>query len=100
MKWNWDAFKKKMRKTISPRMRDAEGMDPDLLKKMARGVMTTRPDEISCDECFKQVDHFVDMTLDGKDAAAALPLVQDHLSRCHDCREEYEALLEALRAVS
>ncbi len=100
MKWNWDALRKKMRKINSPRMRDAEGMDPDLLKQMARGVMTTRPDEIGCDECFKQVDHFVDMVLDGKDAAAALPLVQDHLNRCQDCREEYEALLAALRAVA
>lgn len=90
----------KVRKTMSPGMRGAEGVDPELLKQMARGGMTTRPDEIGCDECFKQVDHFVDMVLDGKDAAAALPLVQDHLNRCRDCREEYEALLAALRAVS
>jgi hypothetical protein len=74
-------------------------VDPELLKKIARGVMTRRADEIGCDECFEQVDHFVDMALDGKDAATALPLVQDHLNRCHDCREEYEALLAALRAV-
>lgn len=100
MKWNWGAFKKKMRKTMSPRVRDAEDMDPDLLKTLARGVMTTRPDEIGCEECFKQLDHFVDMVLTGTDAAAALPLVQDHLNRCHDCREEYEALLAALQAVS
>ncbi len=98
MKWNWDAFKKRMRKAIAPRERD--GMDPELLKSMARGIMTTRPDEIDCDECFKQVDRFVDMVLDGKDAAAAMPLVQDHLDRCKDCREEYEALLAALQAVS
>lgn len=100
MKWNWDAFRKKVRKAMSPPTRDAEGMDPDLLKKMARGIMTTRPDEIGCDECFEQVDQFVDLVLDGKDAAAAMPLVQDHLNRCQDCREEFEALLAALRTVS
>ena len=100
MKWNRKALKKKGRKTMSPRTRAAESMDPDVLKKMAQGIMATRPDEIGCEECFKQVDHFVDMVLDGKDAAAALPLVQDHLSRCHDCREEYEALLAAVRATS
>jgi hypothetical protein len=99
MTWNWDAFRKNwMRKAIAPRARD--GLDPDLLKKLMRGIMTTRPDEIDCDECLKQVDRFVDMALDGRNAAAAMPLVQDHLNRCLDCREEYEALLAVLRAVS
>jgi hypothetical protein len=98
MKWNWDALKQRMRKAGAPRAR--EGLDPYLLKMMASGIMTTRPDEIGCDECFKQVDHFVDMVLEGRDAAAAMPLVQDHLNRCKDCWEEYEALLVTLRAVS
>jgi hypothetical protein len=98
MKWNWDIFKKWVRKAVVPRARG--DIDPDLLKTMARGIMTTRPDEINCDDCFEQVDRFVDMVLDGKNAAAAMPLVQDHLERCEDCREEYEALLAALRALS
>ncbi len=38
------------------------------------------------------------MHLAGKNAAEALPLVQDHLERCGDCREEFEALLAALQA--
>jgi predicted anti-sigma-YlaC factor YlaD len=62
--------------------------------------MTTRPDEIGCDECFEHVDRFVEMRLAGKKAAEAMPLVQDHLDRCNDCREEFEALLTALRALS
>jgi hypothetical protein len=98
MKRIWDAFKERMREGVAPRTRDS--MDPDLLRRMARGILTTRPDEIGCDECFKQVDRFVDMILDGKDAAAAMPLVQDHLNRCRDCLEEYEALVTALRAAS
>jgi hypothetical protein len=75
-------------------------LDPKLLKKMARGIMTTRSDEIGCDECFERMDRFVDLELSGKDAAAAMPLVQDHLNRCQDCREEYEALLLALQAMA
>jgi hypothetical protein len=74
--------------------------DPDLLKGMVRAVLNTRPDEIGCGECFEQVDRFADMVLAGKDAAEALPLVQDHLNRCDDCREEFEALLTALRSVA
>ena len=73
---------------------------PDTLKQMVRGIITTRPDEIACDECFEQVDRFAEMVLAGKDAAEVLPLVQDHLDRCGDCHEELEALLAALRAVA
>ena len=76
-----------------------EGMDPEMLKQMARGIATTRSDEIGCDECFEQLDQFVEMTLDGKSPAEAMPLVQDHLNRCGDCREEFEALLTAISAV-
>jgi hypothetical protein len=75
-------------------------LEPATLKRMVRGVLSTRPDEIGCDECFEQLDRFVEMTLAGKDAAEAMPLVRDHLDRCDDCREEFEALLAALRALA
>lgn len=74
--------------------------DPDTLKRMVRGIVTTHPDEIGCDECFEQVDYFAEMVLSGKNTAEALPLVQDHLDRCGDCHEEFEALLTALRALA
>jgi hypothetical protein len=72
----------------------------DLLKKMVHSVVSTRPDEIGCDDCFAQLDRFAEQVLAGKNAAEAMPLVQDHLDRCLDCREEFEALLRALRAES
>ena len=75
-------------------------LDPVMLKQMVRAIITTRPDEIGCDECFEQLDRFVEMTLAGKNAAEAMPLVQDHLERCRNCREEYEALLTVLRALA
>ena len=75
-------------------------LDLDTLKRMVHEIITTRPDEIGCDECFEQLDRFVEMTLAGKNAAEAMPLVQDHLERCDDCREEFEALLAALRALA
>jgi len=77
-----------------------DSLDLETVKRMARGIATTHPDEIGCAECFEQMDQFVDLTLEGKNAGEALPLVQDHLKRCRNCREEYEALLEALRAAS
>lgn len=75
-------------------------LDLDTLKQMVRGIITTHPDEIGCDECFEQLDRFVEIKLAGKNAAEAMPLVQDHLEHCDDCREEFEALLAALRALA
>ena len=72
-------------------------LEPAVLKQMVRVVLSTRPHEIGCDECLDKLDRFVEMTLAGKNAAEAMPLVQDHLERCRDCREEFEALLKVLR---
>ena len=60
----------------------------------------TSPHEIGCGECFDQLERFAEMKLNGKSPEEAMPLVRDHLNRCPDCREEYEALLEALRHMS
>ncbi len=65
---------------------------------MIREIAEVREEEIGCDECFEQVDRFIEMKLSGLDAARAMPLVQEHLEICGECREEYEALLTALRA--
>lgn len=69
------------------------------LRGLVQVIANTRADEIGCDDCFAQLDTFVEMVLAGKNAAEALPLVQEHLLHCHDCREEFEALLDALRAL-
>jgi hypothetical protein len=97
MKLNWTALKQMVRGVESPRSDSA--LEPGAIKQMARGIMTTRADEIGCAECFEQVDQFVEMELAGKNAAEALPLVQDHLDRCGDCQEEFEALMTALKAM-
>jgi hypothetical protein len=74
-------------------------LDREELNTLVRIIVTARPDEIGCDECLDRVDRFVEMVLAGKNAAESIPLVQDHLDKCRDCREEFEALLRALRAV-
>lgn len=98
MRSTLETLKETMQRIFSPRA-EAE-IDPDVVKEMARGIMTTRPDEIGCAECFEQMDQFVEIKLAGKDAAEALPLVQDHINRCSDCREEFEALLVALQTIN
>ena len=91
-----------LRAHTPPRSQARRGapISPEQLKQMVRGILATRPDEIGCDECFEQLDRFVDLVLAGKDAAQAMPLVQDHLDRCRDCREEFEALLIAVQTLA
>lgn len=66
-------------------------------QKVLMALTRTREEELGCDECFERLDRFVEMELSGLDAATAMPLVEDHLEKCGDCREEFVALLEALR---
>jgi hypothetical protein len=67
-------------------------LDRGDLNKLVRAVAETRESEIGCDECFEQMDRFAEIEF----SASAMPLVHDHLSKCEDCREVYEALLIAI----
>ncbi len=73
-------------------------LDIATLKQLVRTIIATREDEIGCDDCFNELDRFVEVKLKGKNAAQAMPLVQHHLEMCPDCREEFQALLEAIQA--
>ena len=69
----------------------------DDVVKLVRVVAETREIEIGCDECFEQLDSFVEVELSGVEARSVMPLVRDHLDKCADCRSKFEALLTALR---
>lgn len=77
-------------------MRIPEEKLKDFIKKIA----ATLPEEIGCDDCFEQLSLFADMLRDGKDPAKVMPMMQHHLEMCSVCGEEFEALVEALEAVS
>jgi hypothetical protein len=48
--------------------------------------------EVSCDECFDQLDTYVEVELAGGDPHAAVPGLRAHLDGCPACREDYESL--------
>jgi hypothetical protein len=76
---------------------EPKASDIQLIKDMVRELVTTRPDEMDCPECFEHMDHFADLLVSGEDAVLIMPKLQEHLERCVFCREEFEALLNALR---
>jgi hypothetical protein len=48
--------------------------------------------EVSCDECFDQLDRYVDLQLAGRDADSALPGLAEHLEGCPACAEDHASL--------
>lgn len=72
-------------------------LERDTLRRIIRTIVSTREDEIGCDDCFAELDRFAEMALAGRTPEDAMPLVSAHLERSESCREEYETLLEILR---
>jgi hypothetical protein len=95
-----DILKNIIRRIFPDHQEETARLEAQKLKGLVRGIITARPDELGCEECFEELDRFVEVDLAGKDAAEAMPLVQDHLERCRECKEEFEALLGALRALA
>lgn len=72
-------------------------LDVDTLKQFVCDVLVTHIDEFSCVECYEHIEQFAEMTLQGQNAALLMPRVHAHLEQCPDCRQEFGALLAALR---
>jgi hypothetical protein len=68
------------------------------LASMMKAIFGVEEDEITCDECFEEVDRYVDMLRAGQDAASVLPHVKHHLDHCQCCHEELQALITILEA--
>ena len=49
--------------------------------------------EITCQQCFDQLDEYVELELRGDDADEQLPGMRAHLSGCPACHEDHESLL-------
>ena len=75
-------------------------LDLQTLKMMVKEIMTTQENEITCGECYEELDRYVELYLAGKDVTTAMPLVKQHLEHCPDCREEFELLLKAIQSLS
>ena len=66
------------------------------LEGLLRLVGLTNDKEINCEQCLALVAEFAEHELAGKSVPAGLKMVEQHLSVCSECREEYEALQRAL----
>jgi hypothetical protein len=69
--------------------------DPERL--LARLVGPEGP-EISCEQCFDELDRYVELELAGADADAAIPGMRAHLAGCPACAEDHASLRALLLA--
>jgi hypothetical protein len=64
---------------------------PDPQEALARLLGPGEP-ELGCDECFAELDRYVELELAGADADRAVPGLRAHLDGCPACREEHDSL--------
>jgi predicted RNase H-like HicB family nuclease len=75
-------------------------LDKKVVKYLIANVEATHEHELSCGGCFQEISKFAELKLLGKSPEEAMPLVQEHLDNCHECKEEYEALLEGVKKLN
>jgi hypothetical protein len=54
--------------------------------------------ELTCEQCFEELDRYVEIELAGGDADSAIPGMSAHLRGCPACAEDRESLASLLRA--
>ncbi len=70
-------------------------MERDEFRHLVESIFRAEEQELSCSRYFELLPRFVDLSLAGRDPEAILPEVGHHFRQCPECREVYEAVLEA-----
>jgi hypothetical protein len=50
--------------------------------------------ELTCEQCFEELDRYVELELAGQDAEGRVPGMGAHLEGCPACAEDHRSLLE------
>jgi hypothetical protein len=48
--------------------------------------------ELSCEQCFQELDRYVELEIAGADADAAIPGMRAHLEGCSACQDDRDSL--------
>jgi hypothetical protein len=60
--------------------------------KLLRALLGPKGPELSCEQCFEELDRYVELELAGEDADAAIPGMHAHLEGCPACHEDHVSL--------
>ena len=73
-------------------------LTPQQIEGLVRVIGHTREHEFDCAECQRNVGEFAERQIAGLPLEGALAGVEQHLTVCSECREEFLALEKILRA--
>jgi hypothetical protein len=64
----------------------------DRAERMTARLLGPAGPEVSCEQCFDQLDRYVELELSGADADKAVPGMRAHLTGCPACAEDRDSL--------
>jgi hypothetical protein len=68
-------------------------MKPDDKRDAILGrVLGPGAPELTCEQCFEELDRYVELTLAGEPADARIPGMRPHLDGCPACAEDFASL--------
>ena len=71
-------------------------MEPVERTRILSALLGPSSPEIGCDECFDELDRYVELELSGADAEAAVPGMSAHLAGCPACHEDHASLRDLI----
>ena len=71
---------------------------PQQIEGLVRLISQTREHEFNCAECQRNIGEFAERKIAGLPLEEALASVEQHLTVCSECHEEFLALEKILRA--
>jgi hypothetical protein len=66
--------------------------------KTLRALLGPEGPELTCEECFEQLDRYVELELAGSNADEAVPGMRAHLEGCPACDEDHGSLRTFLKS--
>jgi hypothetical protein len=60
--------------------------------RLVAALTGPRGPELTCDQCFEQLDRYVEVELADADADTAIPGMRAHLEGCSACAEDRDSL--------
>ena len=66
-------------------------------RRLVAALLGPAEPELTCEQCFEQLDRYVDTAVAGADPDAAVPGMRAHLIGCPAFSEDHESLLEYVR---
>ena len=66
--------------------------------KLLRALLGPEGPELSCEECFEQLDRYVELELAGSNADETVPGMRAHLEGCPACHEDHASLRALLNS--